>query len=260
MEMNPDFFSLTPYHLLFQKGCYFADYVEGPDCWYAWSDLIPDVSWNMALARSVSALPPTDWLISNARRHDRKPAICIPEKTPEMLYENDPKLLERAKERWMALNQSGWEPPVRQKDLKIHTYDTASPPGDFLLIFGNLFSDDSINQHFHRYYLPALSRATTLPRVKVRHFVGAIDARPVCCASVYLCDGVAGLYNVGTLISEQKQKFGRTISAAAIAGAFDLGAQHIFLQCEVGTHVERLYSTLGFQTIDLPSVLTFADA
>lgn len=258
--MKIDFYSLTQHHLHFQKGCYFTDFVETQDAWYAWSNRITDVSWNSAFPKSPAALPSVAWLLKIAHEHNRTPAIVVPAARSTDSYKSHPAFANIAQERWMLLDIKEWVPPITKSDLHVDIKNGAPPQNEFLEIFGGLFEDAHINEHFRQYYIPALREATQQGDYAVRHLVGFHDNVPTCCASIYVRNGIAGLYNVGTIAQKQKNGWGHSISIRAINQAILLGAEHVFLQCEVGNHVEQLYSRIGFTTIEVPTVLTFQNA
>ncbi len=79
----------------------------------------------------------------------------------------------------------------------------------------------------------------------VTHYVGWEADVPVVCASLVLGDGVAGLYNVGTLPQHRGRGFATAVTLAALldarAAGMHLGVLH------ASSQGARLYRNLGFR-------------
>jgi hypothetical protein len=259
MKNLPDFAKLLETHLKMQSGCYFSRIDVGPSgVRYACSDLIPDIAWNFAVSPLFIDASVIDWVARAAAARQRTPALLVPEDIGGEMLSSDSRFKEAIPERWMVFSAKQKIQPIPDiPHYLVRSSKSSRPDPDFLKVFENLFDDSQLNKHFAKHYVPALAAATDVAGVSSLHFVGYLNKNPVSCASVYFCGPYAGLYNVGTWHTEQKKSLGRAISLHAMQRAIERGPVTVFLQCEVGTHVESLYQSIGFTITNTPRAFVF---
>jgi ribosomal protein S18 acetylase RimI-like enzyme len=84
------------------------------------------------------------------------------------------------------------------------------------------------------------------------HYLGYLDGQPVATASSFTADGVAGVYNVGTLESARRRGIGLALTHAALEDARARGTRQAVLHAsELGYSI---YRQLGFRTISRGSL------
>lgn len=83
-------------------------------------------------------------------------------------------------------------------------------------------------------------------RDRLRTFLATVDGVPAAASALWCCAGVAGLYNVGTLVGSRGRGLGRLVSLAAMLAGRDEGYRVGVLQAsELGYPV---YEKIGFTT------------
>ena len=257
-----DLGTLVHCHAKMQGGCYFSGADEGPGLSrFLWSEHIPDTVWNFAIDVDDCKDEEIDWVHVTAGRRNREAAMLATTEQQVTHLTQRSDYSSASPERWMVCDTS--QLAINHADyagIEIDIQDRPRPQEEFLEIFKELFDDPVLNIHFKKHYVPALQQASAVAHVQQTHFVGSAGGQAVTCASIYVFERNAALYNVGTRTEAQKRGYGRRISLAALDHARTAGCNMFFLQCEVGTHVERLYKRIGFSIVATPSIVVLKNA
>lgn len=249
---SAEMLELIEAHTACQLGCYFSEItgaLKGNQ--YLYSKQIPDTGWNFCIPASTDE-GCIQWGVEHAQKFGRQPAFFVSSHAA-----NDfPSNAQRAPEHWMVrTDQASMELACPNFVTEVREIIEADPGVDFASVFSNLFADDSVNSHFRSYYVPTLRAARRASKAQPLHLVAYAESTPVACASLYSVDKYAGLYNVGATNAFQRRGLGAWISAEILNRAED---RQVFLQCETGTHVEKMYCDLGFQVYETPEIVTLA--
>ncbi|UMY16830.1 GNAT family N-acetyltransferase [Methylobacterium organophilum] len=244
------FETLRDAHVVMLTGTYLDGCAEGPDgAGYVFSRAIPDPTLNFAYGiRSPAQL---DWARAQAQALGRAPAVLAREEEqagllalcrPEATYPA----------RWML--RPAAEPPAcaALEAVVVEPHADPVPPEDFVAVFGALSDEPFVREHLARYYLPSLAEAASPEAIAAHHIVVHHEGAPAACASLYLQEDLAGLYNVSCRADLQGRGLGSAVTAAAIGHAAAEGARAVFLQCPADGPVERLYARAGFEPAYAP--------
>ena len=240
-----------------QLSGYYTDRKACPEGgFYYQSNLIPSTNWNHCLGLNPTNEEHFEFASQQARAREIPLAFFLREKELDLSSRVDAKHSIN-RERWMMCFPDTIAPAVEIAKSKFSLSNVASPSADYMAVLGNLFEEEAYNARFRNFYIPTLEKSKLHKDTSVRHAVLYVDGNPVSCGSVYISEQFAGLYNVGTKFGEGKNGYGAAISRYLTKTAFDEGAESVFLQCVIGTHVENLYESLGYKSVECPGIMVF---
>lgn len=240
-----------------QLSGYYSGVTTGPDgCFYYYSDEIPSLSWNHSVLADPSVASHSEFVLKQANLMDRQATFFVREDDLERVMSALGDRASVARERWMICSKETLLADSTENSLDVVFSHDPVPPQDYCQVLTSLFDDEALNDRFRDFYVPTLRRSKLRSGTTVCHAVGYFAGEPVACGSFYRKNGFAGLYSVGTVASKQKRGFGQQISVALTQAALSSGADDIFLQCVIGTHVERLYASIGYVSAEMPGLIS----
>lgn len=223
---------------------------------YYKSTLIPSTNWNHCVGLNPTNKEHFEFASQQALARKIPLAFFLRESELDLSSEIDAKHTIN-RERWMMCFPNTIAPEIEIAQSKFTLSDAAKPNEDYFAVLGNLFEEDSYNARFRNFYIPTLQKLRLHEGTSVRHAVLYVEGNPVSCGSVYISEKFAGLYNVGTKFGEGRNGYGAAISQYLTNAAFKAGAESVFLQCVIGTHVEKLYESLGYNSVECPGIMVF---
>lgn len=234
------------WHYRIQNGMYFSGKCTKPGFVLYNSRLIDDCRWNYAclsgqtevstVLRGIEKL----FHLLNRRSCLYFPAGERPARLPAT-YE------ECRREVWMAYRgEQGSLPPL---DDSVAMVSTPGEQKQFLNLFTRIFcgEGEALWGSFGQAYGEALSESFYLE--KFANLMVLELGQPVAIATLGMEDGVAALYNVGTLKAFRGRGRASKVVAACLRYWRDNGGRELFLQTEPGSFLEGWYERLGFQRV-----------
>lgn len=240
-------------HSMIQQGTYFSDTVElERGVKFSSSRLIYDFYWNYAFNidfKLLSSLKVQQLIKDYAHSINREAIVLIANIGSASNSEYINNTIKLEDEVWMTISkQTNWP---QEKGLKFECEIIINPSSEFMEVFENSYSEKEENglgySSLPPEYLESIRNSKPIKGVEVAHFVGRYLNKPVAIASIYLHNGFAGLYNVGTLHEARRNSFGSLISLEAIKFAFKKNVKEIFLQTKADSEVEKMYEKIGFK-------------
>lgn len=249
--------SLMEAHVKVQIGTYFSDckQIEGSVIKYAYSKKIEDFYWNYAynINCAIDKLPEEIQRIRDfSKEINRECTIYVTSETNPKNIAEIINPLELEEEVWMIYNEKNIE--IENSKLRIEIIKNDIPSSTFMEIFDNSYSEAEEGATGYtglpKEYLDCISNSKPASGVTSAHFIGIDnDNIPSAVASIFMFNGYAGLYNVGTHHDKRRKGFGAEISKQAISYALKNNCHTLFLQTQADSEVEELYSKIGFKRL-----------
>lgn len=240
-------------HTAIQIGTYF-DQVKtlSSGVKFASSNRIGDHYWNYAydFATAVEKVPE---VISEIRKYaakiNRECVLYVIQDTKPTGLAESLSVKSSEDEVWMTFGSTEATLKV-SKTLNIERIPGSKPGNEFLTVFKDAYGsgppDSPGYEGLPPEYVDSIANCQPMGNVKVAHFLGRKNELPVAISSVFLSPPWAGIYNVGTIHSERRQRYGWDLSSAAVDFAIKNNCKTIFLQTQKDSPVEKLYSKMGF--------------
>jgi ribosomal protein S18 acetylase RimI-like enzyme len=151
---------------------------------------------------------------------------------------------ETGREVAMAARLAPTPPPPVETTLRVRVAGSPAELADFAAVVAANWTPPAATV---REFFAVTARAALDPGCASRYLVGYDGDRPVAAAEVCLAAGVAGVYNVCTLVADRGRGHGSALTAAALAVAVARGCRTAVLQAS--TQGERIYRRLGFRAV-----------
>ena len=244
-------------HFEMQMAGYYSGIEHGPlGSSYYFSEEIPSLSWNHGVNADPTSSKSVEFIRNSAKKWSRAPAFFVRERDIERVASDLGGAASIVRERWMLATRRSLSDQPHEGGLEVRFFEGGVPPEDFFFVLENLYDDEKLNDRFREFYVPTLRKSNPRIGVNVTHAVGYKNGAPVSCGSIYSVGSVSGLYSVGTISSSQSRGFGRNISIQLSRFALENGSDEVFLQCSIGTHVEKMYEAIGYISVECPALVT----
>ena len=217
-------------------------------------ELIEDSYYNFLAHHSGSLNDAIEQTKPLFEAYNRKPTFYVTPLSPEY---NDNLLIEGLKlwvtDVWMKLTNphilAEYAPPENIVISKIEESDKE----EFVQVFAKAFSSEDPNDLYADlpdYYSKSLTHSLNdlSQEITNTYLKAEINGKMVGVASMFHDNYIAEIFSLGTMHAYRKQGVGKSFMKALLEIAQDANLTHVALRTISGSHVERWYQGIGFNS------------
>lgn len=232
-------------HFNVQKGMYFSERIDGDGRTYFFSDIITDGYWNYVyIDDNAGMLDSRDAGIFSS--YHRPLSVYVIENKSDLTTDGYELISEES-----FMTYKGGD-VIPRNEITVKRVNDDKEVSDFIEVFTDAYGGEKSPEQpygeLDSTYMNALMRSVA-DKEQFHHYVCYAEGKPVSVATLCIRDKVAGIYNVGTSISDRGRGYGTDVTKACIKDWINSEGKKLFLQTETGSVVERWYKTLGFVTV-----------
>lgn len=254
--MKRIFFSLSDQLEFANIQCFKALYecksLKLKGAWLLLNDTLPETFCNLAVAIHVTQKDVPHLLSVIEKHFEGRPTKAALQVTPATTPKNFASLLnsygfkKAYSESWMIHNKKITHPRV--KEAEMIKVQTTAQMRKFIELFNSFGNNLPKSKRMDKFYEGVLwnSFKKRQSQIKVRHYLVALNQKPVGFGTLVVTKNYASIYNVGVLKQVRNRGIGKVLVNKLIADARKLKGRGIFLQTTAESLAQKFFKKMGF--------------